>query len=177
LSNSNSKNVNQQSKQDKVKVLFVCMGNICRSPTAEGVFLKLVEQHSLQHCIAIDSAGTHAYHAGEGPDKRAHDAAAKRGYDLSKIKARIVVQEDFSDFDYVMAMDVENLENLQEMASADSKAEVKLFLDYAVNTKVKEVPDPYYGGAKGFEKVLDLVEAASTGLLKHIVKTKLVTKK
>ena len=155
----------------------MCMGNICRSPTAEGVFQKLVEKHSLQHSIAADSAGTYAYHVGEGPDKRARDAAAKRGYDLSNIKARMVEVNDFIHFDYIIAMDVDNLQNLQEMAKPNCKAEVKLFLEYANNIKAKEVPDPYYGGKRGFEKVLDLVEVASAGLLMHIVNTNLVTKR
>ncbi len=176
MSNNIANNSGTQNN-NVVNVLFVCMGNICRSPTAEGVFRKLVEKHSLQHSIAADSAGTYAYHAGEGPDKRARDAAAKRGYDLSMIKARMVEETDFSDFDYVIAMDLENLKNLQKMAGKNSKATVKLFLDYAANTKAKEVPDPYYGNHKGFEKVLDLVEEASAGLLMHIMKNNLATKK
>lgn len=177
MSNNIFKSKSNQNNQNKVNVLFVCMGNICRSPTAEGVFQNLIQKHSLENRISVDSAGTFAFHAGEVPDKRARDAAAKRGYDLSKIKARMVEKNDFLNFNYVLAMDLENLQNLKELAKPNTKAQVKLFLDYAAKVKVKEVPDPYYGGMKGFEKVLDLVEEASLALLMHILKTDLGVKK
>ena len=156
--------------EEKVSVLFICMGNICRSPTAEGVFRHFVEQRGLQESIRIDSAGTHAYHSGEPSDRRAIAAAARRGYDMTGIRARRVRDEDFEEFDLVIAMDDQNLQNLQEMAGPARSAKVSLFLDYS-SGDVSEVPDPYYGGAKGFERVLDLVEDASRGLLEMLRKS------
>jgi len=156
--------------EEKVSVLFICMGNICRSPTAEGVFRHFVEQRGLQESIRIDSAGTHAYHSGEPSDRRAIAAAARRGYDMTGIRARRVRDEDFEEFDLVIAMDDQNLQNLQEMAGPALSAKVSLFLDYS-SGDVSEVPDPYYGGAKGFERVLDLVEDASRGLLEMLRKS------
>ncbi|MGI9200271.1 MAG: low molecular weight protein-tyrosine-phosphatase [Woeseiaceae bacterium] len=153
--------------EEKVSVLFICMGNICRSPTAEGVFRHFVEQRGLQEAVRIDSAGTHAYHSGEPSDSRAIAAAARRGYDLSGIRARRVQDEDFEEFDFVIAMDEQNLQNLQEMAGSERSTKVSLFLEYS-SGDVSEVPDPYYGGAKGFERVLDLVEDASRGLLEML---------
>jgi protein-tyrosine phosphatase len=155
------------SPLNKIRVLFVCMGNICRSPTAEGVFRTLVEKQGLSNRFEIDSAGTTGYHAGEAPDKRAQNAARKRGYDLSRIRARQVNSKDFSYFDYILAMDKDNLAQLKAMMPGNSKAVVRLFLDYAKNVDTKEVPDPYYGGADGFEHVLDLIENASVGFLKE----------
>lgn len=147
----------------------MCMGNICRSPTAHGVFQHYIIGGSLQDRVSVDSAGTFAYHAGEKPDPRAMVAAAKRGYDLSKIKARKVEAADLVKFDYIMAMDNDNKRDLLALCEdEDHKAKVKLFLEFAKKSKVKEVPDPYYGGARGFEKVLDLVEEASIGLLRTI---------
>jgi len=148
-------------------VLFVCMGNICRSPTAEGVFRKVVEDAGMADAIQIDSAGTHAYHAGEPPDRRAQAAASSRGYVLSEIRARRVADEDFVEFDYVVAMDEDNLLNLQDRATEEATTELVLFLEFSESHE-NEVPDPYYGGASGFERVLDLVEEASRGLLAHI---------
>jgi len=156
--------------EEKVSILFICMGNICRSPTAEGVFRHFVEQRGLQESIRIDSAGTHAYHSGEPSDRRAIAAAARRGYDMTGIRARRVRDEDFEEFDLVIAMDDQNLQNLQEMAGPALSAKVSLFLDYS-SGDVSEVPDPYYGGAKGFERVLDLVEDASRGLLEMLRKS------
>ena len=150
-----------------VKVLFICMGNICRSPTAEGVFRHKVEQENLESQISIDSAGTHAYHVGNPPDGRAQDAALKRNIDLSKQRARRVEVEDFSTFDYVIAMDESNKEDLLSICPTDYEDRVHLFLDFA-NSEETEVPDPYYGQGHGFENVLNLVEDASNGLLKHI---------
>ncbi len=151
-----------------IKILFVCMGNICRSPTAEGVFQNLVEKSSLVGKVKIDSAGTYAYHAGEAPDKRAISAAASRGIDISKQTARAVKEQDFNDFDMILAMDRDNLDVLRGMAPINSKAKLKLFLDYGSSGKTKEVPDPYFGGTSGFEIVLDLIQDASLGLLREV---------
>lgn len=151
-----------------IKILFVCMGNICRSPTAEGVFKSLIEKNSLSDKVKIDSAGTYAYHAGETPDKRAISAAASRGIDISKQTARAVREQDFNDFDMILAMDRDNLDVLKGMAPINSTAKLKLFLDYGSNRKTKEVPDPYFGGTSGFEIVLDLIQDASLGLLKEV---------
>lgn len=152
-----------------VKVLFVCMGNICRSPTAEGVFRHLVQQAGLEHRIQIDSAGTHAYHVGEPPDARATAAARERNIDLTDQRARKVEAEDFERFDYILAMDSSNFTDLKYLVDHAAKHEkLFLFLDFAANPDTHEVPDPYYGGADGFEHVLDLVHAASEGFLTHI---------
>jgi len=154
-----------------VKVLFVCMGNICRSPTAEGVFRDKVEQANLSAQISIDSAGTHAYHVGNPPDERAQAAALKRNIDLSKQRARRVTVADFESFDYVIAMDRSNADDLLSICPAEYEDRVQLFLDYA-NSDETEVPDPYYGQGQGFEMVLNLVEDASDGLLKHILQNR-----
>ncbi|HSH30622.1 MAG TPA: low molecular weight protein-tyrosine-phosphatase [Thiohalobacter sp.] len=156
------------SDQDKVRILFVCMGNICRSPTAQGVFEKVVEEAGLGHRIEIHSAGTHAYHVGKPPDPRSQEAASKRGYDLSAQRARKVQVEDFIEFDYVLAMDRSNYVDLQELVLPDYEQRLKLFLEFAQELEDTDVPDPYYGGKQGFERVLDLIEAASHGLLEHI---------
>ena len=153
-----------------VKVLFVCMGNICRSPTAQGVFQRLVTDNELLEHIEIDSAGTHAYHIGERPDERASAAALKRGVDLSTQKARRVNTEDFHVFDYVIAMDSSNYEELASKCPPEHESKLSLFLEYAEDLEATEVPDPYYGGATGFERVLDLIEEASAGLLAEIRK-------
>ncbi|MDD5272932.1 MAG: low molecular weight phosphotyrosine protein phosphatase [Methylovulum sp.] len=149
----------------KIKVLFVCMGNICRSPTAEGVFAKLIEDRYLAERFKVDSAGTHAYHVGDAPDLRAQKAARNRGVELAKLRARKFTRGDFEDFDHILAMDEDNYSILIEACPDDHKNKVRLFLDYAPHLNVREVPDPYYGGSYGFERVLDLVEAASEGLL------------
>lgn len=151
-----------------VKVLFVCMGNICRSPTAEGVFKGLVEKAGLAGRIISDSAGTHDYHVGEAPDSRAQSAALTRGYDLSPLCARQVSRRDFQEFDHVLAMDEANLEQLKRLCPPEHAARVKLFMEFAGEGATREVPDPYYGGSQGFERVLDLVEQASRGLLEHL---------
>ncbi len=150
-----------------VKVLFVCMGNICRSPTAEGVFRHKVEQASLENIISIDSAGTHAYHVGSPPDTRAQNAALKRDIDLSSQCARRVNSDDFSEFDYIVAMDESNKDDLLSICPVGYENRVHLFLDFADSNET-EVPDPYYGQGRGFEIVLNLVEDASDGLLRHI---------
>ncbi len=151
-----------------VKVLFICMGNICRSPTAHGVFQKLLQEQSLDHLVEVDSAGTYAYHVGEPPDSRSQAAALQRGVDLSAQRARRVCEKDFELFDYVLAMDSDNLHNLERCCPAGYEERVRLFLDFSVEYGEDEVPDPYYGGGSGFEHVLDLVESASQGLLMHI---------
>jgi protein-tyrosine phosphatase len=153
-----------------IKVLFVCMGNICRSPTAEGVFRHLVDSAGLTQQIHIDSAGTHAYHVGNPPDERSQAAALKRNINLSKQRARKVSSRDFSDFDYVLAMDNSNMRDLQLIVPATAKTQPDLFLNFAQQYPEREVPDPYYGGANGFEHVLDLVEDAARGLLDAIRK-------
>ena len=150
-----------------VNVLFICMGNICRSPTAEGVFRDKVKQADLEDKISIDSAGTHAYHVGNPPDERAQEAALKRNVDLSMQRARRVDVSDFPAFDYIVAMDESNRENLLSICPEGYEDRVHLFLDFA-NSKEIEVPDPYYGQGRGFEIVLNLIEDASDGLLKHI---------
>ena len=152
----------------RVEVLFVCMGNICRSPTAEGVFRHMVAAAGLSRIINVDSAGTHGYHAGDPPDARACAVAARRGYDLNRLRARQVTQQDFERFDYVLAMDRANLACLELIRPPVYQGEVALLLQYAPQPSRLEVPDPYYGGARGFELVLDLVESASQGLLASI---------
>ena len=153
-----------------VNVLFVCMGNICRSPTAHGVFRHLVEEQGLSQQIYIDSAGTHAYHVGEPPDGRAQSTAISRGIDMSDLRARRAVENDFEYFDYVLAMDNDNFSILQNLAPPDRLDRLKLFMDFAPHVGEPEVPDPYYGGIKGFEIVFDMIEAASRGLLEDIRK-------
>jgi low molecular weight protein-tyrosine phosphatase len=152
------------------KVLFVCMGNICRSPTAEAVFRHYVEQAGLSEEIQIDSAGTHDYHVGDIPDRRARQAAGQRGYDMVGLRGRQVVPEDFERFDYVLAMDRSNLANLKRLRPSDAQSHLGLFLDFARSHAEREVPDPYYGGADGFERVLNMVEDAAEGLLVHLRK-------
>ena len=152
-----------------IKVLFVCMGNICRSPTAEGVFRQRVEQAGLKKHIQIDSAGTHNYHAGGRPDQRSQKVAQQRGYNLSALRARKVQSKDFEIFDYILAMDRANLDDMLVECPEQFKAKMKLFLGFASGATESEVPDPYYGGPRGFDWVLDLVEQASDGLLQQIV--------
>lgn len=152
----------------KVSVLFVCMGNICRSPTAEGMFRKHVEDAGLSDRIRIESAGTHAYHVGAPPDHRSQAAAARRGVRLAHIRARRISEADFENFDYIFAMDKDNLGELLELAPEQHREKVTLFLDFAGTGRTAEVPDPYYGGASGFDLVLDLVEQASERLLQRI---------
>ena len=151
-----------------VKVLFVCMGNICRSPTAEGVFKHFVTEAGLSQHILSDSAGTHGYHIGEPPDPRAQDAAARRGYDLSALRARQVSRRDFSEFDYVLAMDEANRRLLEKLCPPQHAHKLKLVMEFSGDPVLREVPDPYYGGAQGFERVLDMAEQASLGLLKRL---------
>ena len=161
--------------ENKVSVLFVCMGNICRSPTAEGVFRKVVEDAGMAERVYIESAGTHAFHSGAAPDHRAQAAAQRRGIALHEIRARRVSDEDFEIFDYILVMDRDNLEELQQRVPDGYHGKVHLFLEFAGGAQVSEVPDPYYGGASGFELVLDLVETASQRLLERIRREKLKT--
>ena len=153
--------------KEEISILFVCMGNICRSPTAEGVFRHYVSQAGLNASVVIDSAGTHAYHVGEPPDRRAQAAAERRGMSLQGIRARRVADEDFERFDFVIAMDDDNLQRLKDQAPPEHHPKLRLFLEYSSGSE-REVPDPYYGGASGFERVLDLVEDASRGLLETL---------
>jgi protein-tyrosine phosphatase len=148
-------------------VLFVCTGNICRSPTAEGVFRDLLSKNSLAGSVRADSAGTHDYHLGKPPDRRATAHALRRGYDISRLRARQVVQRDFEAFDLVLAMDRGHLRFMEQLCALEQRHKLKLFLDFA-GLRQADVPDPFYGGPEGFEKVLDMVEAASRGLLDHV---------
>jgi len=149
------------------RVLLVCMGNICRSPTAEGVLRQYIVNHGLGDKVEVDSAGTHGYHVGEAPDSRTQRAAKVRGYNLSQLRARKVAPQDLDYFDLILAMDKSNLDNLRRMASPEQRERLGLFMDYAKNFDDDEVPDPYYGLGHGFDLVLDMVEDASCGLIDH----------
>lgn len=146
-------------------ILFVCMGNICRSPTAEGVFRGKAQEAGLLDQLLIDSAGTHAYHVGEPPDLRSQEFARKRGYDLSPQRARQVNANDFEKFDLIIAMDKDNLRNLQNQCPTQYQHKLKLMMSYATHSPSDVVPDPYYGGGRGFDTVLDYIEDAADGLL------------
>ena len=152
----------------KISVLFCCMGNICRSPTAEAVFRARVEEAGLTQQILIDSVGTHDYHIGNPPDLRTQHAARQRGYDMSGLRGRQVEVVDFTRFDYVLAMDNANMSILQRLCPQTKSDRLGLFLGYASRHREREVPDPYYGGDDGFERVLDMVEDAAAGLLLYI---------
>lgn len=151
-----------------VKVLFVCTGNICRSPTAEGVFRNVALNAGLGNRITADSAGTHGYHVGEAPDPRSRRAALARGVDLSGLRARTVTAGDFAEFDHILAMDQGHLTQLRRMAPPDARAKLALFLDFAPDAPRREVPDPYYGEGTHFTEVLDLCEMGARGLLEHL---------
>ncbi len=153
---------------ETTNVLFVCLGNICRSPTAEGVFREFVRVEGLHDEIVIDSAGTGAWHVGEPPDQRAQAAAISRGYDLSAQRARQVRSTDFEQHDLILAMDRANYDDLHALCPIQLRDRIHLFLSFARGADVDEVPDPYYGAGDGFQRVLDLVEDASRGLLDHI---------
>jgi protein-tyrosine phosphatase len=154
----------------KTRILFVCMGNICRSPTAEGVMRKLVAEAKLQNVIDIDSAGTHDYHAGAPPDRRSQAAAKRRGVDLAALRSRQVADADFTDFDLVLAMDKDNLTLLRRRCPEHLHDKLQLMMEYADHSPVTEVPDPYSGGDDGFEVVLDYLEDACNGLLRELSK-------
>jgi protein-tyrosine phosphatase len=151
---------------NKVGVLFVCTGNICRSPTAEAIFRKLATDAGM--AVTADSAGTHGYHVGEPPDPRAQKAAAKRGYDLSALRARTIEGADFRRFDLILAMDQEHHAILSRIAGSSAEHKLKLMMSYARRFKERDVPDPYYGGPQGFERVLDMLEDAAKGLLESL---------
>jgi protein-tyrosine phosphatase len=154
--------------ENPVRILFVCMGNICRSPTAHGVFRRLVIDEGLSHRIEIDSAGTHAYHIGEPPDRRARETARSRGIDIEDLRARLAEPDDCVRFDYVLAMDRDNYECLVRICPEGMEGRLRLFMDFAPELGIREVPDPYYGGQRGFEQVFDMVESAARGLLMDI---------
>ncbi len=154
--------------QPVARVLFVCMGNICRSPTAEGVFRDTLRTRAPELDVRVDSAGTHAYHVGEPPDRRSSRAAARRGIDLSGQRARRVTVADFSAFDLVLAMDEDNYRILSSISPPEYRSRIRLFMEFAPEAGRSSVPDPYYGGSTGFEHVLDLVEEASLGLLAYL---------
>lgn len=167
--------VERNLNADKINVLFVCLGNICRSPTAEGVFKTLVENEGLQDVFHIDSAGTAAYYVGEPPDKRAQKHAKARGYDLSKLRARFISPQDFKKFDYILVMDKKNFGEMEKVQKycKDAKAKLQLFLDFHPSQQQGlEVPDPYNGGDAGFDVVLDLVEPTAKNLLKTLLQQK-----
>lgn len=150
-----------------MKILFVCLGNICRSPSAEGVFRRALEQAGMADEVLVDSCGVGSWHIGKAPDPRAQQAALLRGLDISGLRARQLQQQDFTEFDYVLGMDQDNLRAMRELQPANSKAHVGLFLAFS-GTPGGEVPDPYYGGEEGFENVLNMIEAASDGLVQHL---------
>jgi len=152
-----------------MRILFVCMGNICRSPTVEGVFRRLAQERAPHLPLEIDSAGTHDYHVGEPPDSRAVSAAARRGIDLRGLRARQVSDADFERFDLILAMDRLNYVTLVDRAPEEFRERIRLFMEFAPGREVDDVPDPYYGGPPGFEQVLDLAEEAAAGLLDEVM--------
>jgi protein-tyrosine phosphatase len=160
----------QEPSDKRYAVLFVCTGNICRSPTAHGVFLQQLEQAGLNHRVEVDSAGTHGYHRGEPPDERSIAHAAQRGYDLSTLRARRVEAVDFERYDLILAMDRGHLELLSERCPSAHAHKLQRFTTWCRRHDGLDVPDPYYGGAAGFEAVLDLIEDGCTGLLTHVRK-------
>jgi protein-tyrosine phosphatase len=169
LQNSQARQPPRKNIMQITRVLFVCLGNICRSPTAEGVFRALVEKRGLQQSIQIDSAGTSNWHIGSPPDSRAVEAARTRGFDISDLRGRQATAQDFAEFDYVIAMDHENYANLAQLGTPNQQARLHLFLEFADKVSEVEVPDPYFGSAGGFPRVLDLIENASNGLLNQII--------
>ena len=153
------------------RVLFVCTGNICRSPTADGVLRKMVADQDLMDAVEVDSAGTHDYHVGEPPDDRSQEHALQRGYDLSALRARQVHPDDFEKFDLILALDDGHLKILQRLCPPKFKSKIHRFTEFCKRHRTHDVPDPYYGDARGFEHVLDLVEDGCDGLIRHIRKT------
>jgi protein-tyrosine phosphatase len=153
-----------------IHVLFVCMGNICRSPSAEAVFLKLIQEKEMAHLFDVDSAGTHAYHVGNPADSRSLQAAQSRGIDMSTHRARRLEALDYDIYDYILAMDRDNYDLILADCPRLHVEKVRLYLSFAPQLGRDEVPDPYYGGAQGFDHVLDLVEAAAHGFLEHVQK-------
>lgn len=159
------KRVKWESSVKRIQILFVCMGNICRSPTAEGVLRKYVQDAGLQDNVLVDSAGTHDYHTGSPPDPRAQAAARRRGYDLSKLRARQIAESDFEKFDLLLAMDMNNFALLESMCPFQHRSKLGFLMDYAREAKTRFVPDPYSRGAAHFERVLDYIENACAGLM------------
>lgn len=151
-----------------IRVLFVCLGNICRSPTAEGVFRDLVAREGLSDTIETDSCGTSGWHKGEPPDNRARQEAKRRGIQIDDLKSRATHNSDFTDFDFIIAMDTNNFETLNAMSPPECAPKIHMFLSFAPDLGIIEVPDPYYGGDDGFSNVFDMIDAASNGLLTHI---------
>jgi protein-tyrosine phosphatase len=160
--------MSQESKR-QISVLFVCMGNICRSPMAEGAFRKCLQESADDVSFLVDSAGTHGYHVDAPPDKRARTVAARRGIDITSLKARCVIDSDFERFDYILAMDQDNLEWLIGQAPDEHHEKIKLFLDFSSNNQRASVPDPYYGPTSGFERVLDIVQQGAESLLSTLI--------
>jgi protein-tyrosine phosphatase len=154
--------------QGHFKILFVCMGNVCRSPTAEAVFLKKLADRDLLHKIKVDSAGTHSFHPDAPPDERSQIHARKRGYDLSNLRARAVVESDFEEFNLLLTMDWDNRALLEERCPALHLHKIRSLAEFLQTTQASVIPDPYYDGEQGFEHVLDLIEEASEGLMKFI---------
>ena len=166
---SSQRQLDEAKAKAMVRVLFVCMGNICRSPVAEGVFRRMLEGAGLTGKVFVDSAGTHSYHIGAPPDMRSQATAQRRGVDLRSLRARRVTVTDFAKFDYILAMDRDNFENLLALCQdTELQHRIQLFLDFAPDLPEREVPDPYYGGPTGFDRVMDLIEVAAQGLLMHI---------
>ena len=153
-----------------MRILFICMGNICRSPTAEAVFRHALQQRAPDVAVEIDSAGTHDYHVGEAPDRRAIAAAQRRGIDMSALRARQIQASDFDRFDLLLAMDQENVTELRRRAPSTYHQRIRLLMEYAPEAHSRVVPDPYYGGAQGFEEVLDLLEQAAAGLIEEVLR-------
>ena len=156
-----------------IRILFICLGNICRSPSAEGVFRHLVSEAGLSDHIDTDSAGTGPWHAGNPPDRRAQDAARARGFDISHLRARQVQSDDFHAFDFLVAMDKDNHQDLISMSPQDLHHKISLLLDHSGGPRGKDVPDPYYGDLSGFHDMMDLIETGAKGLLEHIRETHL----
>jgi len=163
-----SKSPFDSQANSKRRVLFVCLGNICRSPTGEGVFQALVRERGLSSRVEVDSAGTGSWHVGDPADRRMQEAAGDRGYELTS-RARQATPEDFHDFDLIVAMDRSNRDNLAAIAPHGARAELRLFSDFLPPGSPRDVPDPYYGGPQGFERVLDLIEEGSAQILNHLL--------
>ena len=153
-----------------IKILFVCMGNICRSPSAEGFFVNALQRSDLREQVSTDSAGTHGYHVGHSPDPRAIKTAADFGVDISDLRARKVSESDFDEFDLIIAMDSSNVADLEKIRPDNSKAALKKMMDYHPDKRPQDVPDPYYGGMDGFTYMCELLESSTQGLLDDVAR-------